>query len=497
MRLSRSVVVYIIIVTVLGAAVAASCFLRYPFGGSGTPWLLIAAFVVLGALGDRFYLQLSPGTHVHVDTIPFFAAVLIFSPSEAVLIAALGRLLGSATRPILQVERVFNLFQTMFYVGASALILSRFTTTPWRPEGWQTTVGLLAAAAAMYLLNTGVVAGIVGIQSHTSPLKHWINGSAETALQDLVMLSYGALMALVVVPYPWSLPLFLIPTVVVFLTLDRTLKTEAQQKLLAEANAVLASDLSQQTGKLREAYTTLEDALFAKNQMLQNVSHELRTPLVSISGYTEALEEGIFGELVPAQKTALDIVRRNTDLMIQLVNDLLALQAIDRAQLQLEEVQPVALLEWCADRFAPRAAAGCVNMRLEAAPDTPLLRADVIRMEQAVGNLVDNAIKFSPDGGQVLLRSGNGPDGTVEISVADQGIGIPEAALPRIFDPFYQVDGSTTRRFQGQGLGLAIAKRIVELHGGSIRVESQVGCGTTLTITLPASVVSAMPEPAL
>jgi len=485
MQLSRSVLLYIAAVLSLGLAILAYCLWHYPVVGGLAFWLSFICFATLAALGDRYGLHLTHGAQIHVDTIPLFAGVLLFNPSAALLIAMIGRVFGRIEKHIPWVERVFNLGQTLVYVGGSALLLRVFTTTPWHPSGLPAWEGLLAAAAAMFLLNGGVVAGVVSLQSHTRLFKIWLEATPWALLEYGIMFAYGLLTALIVVLYPWGLVLVAVPSMAIFLTLDHTLRMEAQQTQLAQQNASLADDLSQQANQLREAYAVLEDALDAKNQMLQNVSHELRTPLVSISGYTEALQEGLYGDLTSDQLSALAIVFHNTKTMIRLVNDLLSLQALDRQQMDLHEVALTKLIHYCVSNFAKRAAAMGIDLRIECAPDTPIIRADSMRLEQAISNLLDNAIKFSPDGGQITLKVRRLDDNIVQISVTDQGIGIPEEELPRIYRRFYQVDGSRTRRFGGQGMGLAIVKRIVELHGGTIKAKSQVGQGTTFYITLP------------
>jgi signal transduction histidine kinase len=153
------------------------------------------------------------------------------------------------------------------------------------------------------------------------------------------------------------------------------------------------------------------------------------------------------------------------------------------------------IFEHCISAFTRRAAGVGIDLKSECATDLPTLRGDAMRLEELVSNLVDNAIKFSPNGGEVLLKAVRVDDKTVQISVSDHGIGIPAEELPKIYRRFYQVDGSSTRKFGGQGIGLAIAKRIVEIHGGTIRVESQVGQGSTFYVTLPMEGTSDTPPP--
>jgi signal transduction histidine kinase len=299
------------------------------------------------------------------------------------------------------------------------------------------------------------------------------------------MFGFGLIFVLVVVPYPWGVVLVALPSAAVFVLLDRTLKMEARQAQLAEQNASLAADLSVQAQALRETGEVLRDALAAKTQMLRNVSHELRTPMVSITGYTEALMEGVFGDLNGEQQSVLGIVSRSTWHMVNLVDDLLTLQALDRKGLCLRPVRMETLFGHCRERYSEKARVAGIDLRFDIQPCTPEVWADEARLEQAVSHLIDNAIKFSPNGGAVLVTCRPVDDDHLQICVQDHGIGIPADELPKIYRSFYQVDGSATRRFSGQGLGLAITQRIAELHGGSIRAESAVGQGSTFTLELP------------
>jgi signal transduction histidine kinase len=485
MNLPRKLVIYIWAVVCAGSLLAGLCFILFPLPLDPLSVTLALALIILGALADRHGLQLTPGTLVHVDTIPIFAAVMLFPPPLAIIISALARIFGRLDRKLPFLERGFNIGQTVLYVSISGLLREAIVPWPWVPDGPAAWLALLLAALSMYLLNTGIVAGIVSLQHHTHFIQTWTTFVPLDLLEQSVMFGFGLLTVLVVVPYPWALVLIALPAIAVFLTLDRSLHMEAQQKQLAEQNAHLADHLKGQTEQLREAYAILEDALAAKNQMLQNVSHELRTPMVSISGYTEALEEGLYGPLGEHQLGALHVISRNTRNMIRLVNDLLTLQSLDRGQLQLGDIDIQFVLSECCANFGSRAKESGLSLQMHVDSEVPHIRGDSLRLGQVLANLVDNAIKFSPNGGVIRLSATTSEREHVEIRVSDSGIGIPEDQLPNIYRRFYQVDGSSTRKYGGQGLGLAIAKRIIDLHGGTILAESQVGKGTSFIITLP------------
>jgi GAF domain-containing protein/two-component sensor histidine kinase len=265
---------------------------------------------------------------------------------------------------------------------------------------------------------------------------------------------------------------------------ERLLTIAAAQAAVAIENARLYQELKERAARLEQAYAELQALDRLKDELVQNVSHELRTPLTFIKGYVDLLRDGEMGPLNDQQRESLEIVAYKTGAITRLVSDILFLQQIERESLQLSDLDLVEVARRALHAIEPSAMIGGITLQVIAPSQLPLVRADFDRMNQVFDNLVGNAIKFSPDGGKVTVRmqeAGN----MVEISVSDTGIGIPAEQQARIFERFYQVDGSATRKFGGAGLGLAIVKRIVEAHGGRIRVNSQVGRGSTFSFTLP------------
>jgi PAS domain S-box-containing protein len=237
-----------------------------------------------------------------------------------------------------------------------------------------------------------------------------------------------------------------------------------------------------------------------KSQLLANVSHELRTPLVSIKGYNELLLRGALGPLTPRQKRGLEIAGANTERLIELIESLLdfARREEERLDLHPQRMDVRTAVEDAIRALEERIASRRLALRVElGAASIPVL-GDRARLAQVFRALIGNAEKFSEpslsstklassggsDPGEILVTALTGPD-YVEVSVTDRGIGIPVEAQTKIFDRFYQVDASSTRRYGGAGLGLALAKELVTLHGGAIRVESAEGRGSTFTVRLP------------
>jgi len=235
----------------------------------------------------------------------------------------------------------------------------------------------------------------------------------------------------------------------------------------------------------------------AQRDFVANVSHELKTPLTSIQGFSQAILDGTArdGE---AQRHAAQVINDEAERMARLVNELLDLAKLDAGQIVMaqEPVDMGQLLRGCVEKLTPQAGQGGVELKLDLGA-LPLLSGDNDRLAQVFTNLVDNALKHTPQGGRVTVaarevisrpaRKGEKAVPTIEVSVADTGSGIPPEDLSRIFERFYQVDKSRHRKDRGAGLGLAIAKEIVQAHGGQIKAESVVGVGTKFTVTLPVS----------
>jgi two-component system, OmpR family, phosphate regulon sensor histidine kinase PhoR len=226
----------------------------------------------------------------------------------------------------------------------------------------------------------------------------------------------------------------------------------------------------------------IRDAERMKKDLVLNASHELRTPLTAIKGFVEALEGRTQGE----DKGYLEIIGRNTDRMIGIVQDLMTLAEMEdrSARLETSDVDVKALAGSVLALFAAKAEVKGVRLELKSEPGLPPARGDAFRLEQMLVNIVDNALKATDKGSVTISLSVQGNDLIIE--VRDTGMGIPEEHLPHIFERFYVVDKSRSRKLGGTGLGLSIVKHVVKAHGGRIGVSSRLGEGSTFTVALPA-----------
>ncbi len=229
-----------------------------------------------------------------------------------------------------------------------------------------------------------------------------------------------------------------------------------------------------------------DEANRSKTEFLANTSHELKTPLNSIIGFSELMLAGELGDISEQQKKYIGIIHESGYLLLNIINRILDISTIEYGQMDLNYTKfdlCDAIQDTCAmmQALAKRKA---IELIVDLDTNIKEINADVIKFKEIVYNLVDNSIKFTPHGGTVLV-AGSLNENHVQISITDNGIGIPEEKIEKIFNPFYQVDSSTTRRYGGTGLGLALIHQFIKMHGGKIWVESEPGKGSTFTFTLP------------
>ncbi len=269
--------------------------------------------------------------------------------------------------------------------------------------------------------------------------------------------------------------------------LDRAITEQILQlrAALQNANATLELRVKQRTEELEAALNQLADFNRMKSNIVANISHELRTPMTHIKGYLELLAASVLGPLNDDQANALHVMQKASERLEKLIEDLLLFSEADKAQVALN-LQPSnmhRLGQTLVNRAQVKAEEKHIQLNLVSDPALPPVKLDEEKISWAIGQLLDNAIKFTPVNGTVELRC-VGEEKTIRVIVKDSGIGIPSNRFDEIFEPFHQLDGSSTRRYGGTGLGLALVRKIIEAHGSVIRIRSEIGKGSEFEFDL-------------
>jgi len=218
------------------------------------------------------------------------------------------------------------------------------------------------------------------------------------------------------------------------------------------------------------------------------MSHELRTPLNAIIGFSQMIDGEILGPVgQPGYKEYARDIQFSSQHLLQIINDILDVSKIEAGMATLHEtpVDFASIVGACCRLVAPRLVMQDIALTVDLPADLPVISADELMLKQVMLNLLSNAVKFTPTGGAIEVAARATPDGGLTFAVKDTGIGIASENFEKIFQPFGQVESSLTRKFEGTGLGLPLSKGLVELHRGSIELESEVGQGTTVRIKLP------------
>ena len=271
---------------------------------------------------------------------------------------------------------------------------------------------------------------------------------------------------------------------------DRVLKNSSSVSLamvreisrrLRENDEMAIDDLRIRASELAEAYQKLAEQEVARRDFLTNVSHQLRTPLMAAGGYLQLLQK----DAIPHEQiqNAMAAVTRNVQQIASLVNDILFVQEMELILEQFEPVDLTDLARQIAHTYEEKSRSRNIDLRVKPELNLPQVAGDRQSLERALTALLDNAVKFSPDGGKVEVRLHH-KDGQVAVEVSDQGIGIQPDILPHIFERFYHVDKSGDQLYEGLGLGLAITRQVIEQHKGRLEVVSTPGQGSTFTMWL-------------
>ena len=343
----------------------------------------------------------------------------------------------------------------------------------------------LKEAEALPLLSGGEVVGSIAASSdfglETEPGQLAVSGPDASRIArhvDRYLLWAGIGVALLGTALVWMLAR---RTLTPVQRLGATARRLGRGDLSQRAEVTGPTEIRQLARSFNSMAVELEEAEGRRRSLTADIAHELRTPTSNIQGYMEAIKDGVFQ---PTPET-VDTIHEQALLLSRLVDDLRLLAQVDGGELQLQRTQTRVeeLVRSCVDALRPRAEAKGVALSVDVAETLPELDLDPTRIAQVVGNLLDNAVTHTPEGGSVTV-SAQASDHAVEVHVADTGPGIAPDDLQRVFDRFYRADPSRSRSTGGTGLGLTIARRLVEAHGGSIEADSVVGQGSRFVIRL-------------
>jgi signal transduction histidine kinase len=473
---------------------------------SGDPGTLslVCALAALAGLRPvrfaRFKTELS-ATHPFV-----LLAVAALGPLEAMVVAVVG-LVGVFLRP----GRRLAVLRTAFNLGAVVLSAGAASVAFFAAGGevgatiWSALGPLAAATAAYFLVNTGLVSLAVALQQRTPILSVWRESFQWTGVSYMTGLTLAALMLVTLQAWGlWALALAIPPTwlLLAFYRAHREAIQEHARRVqeVEGLNAALEQKVVERTHELAsalqgleaanrmlsDANTALTEASKAKSAFLANVSHELRTPLNSVIGFSELMmTDKNFGDLSARQREFLSDIRDSGEHLLALINDILDLSKIEAGKLEVhrQESDVAAVVRDSATILRPQAERKKIHVETTCDPDSEA-NVDPRLMRQVLVNLLSNAVKFTEEGGRIEVVAGfEGND--LVVRVKDNGIGIAEEDQDKIFQEFYQADATYARRHQGTGLGLALVRRMMSLHGGSVTVTSRRGHGATFQCVFP------------
>lgn len=255
---------------------------------------------------------------------------------------------------------------------------------------------------------------------------------------------------------------------------------------LQSANRNLEQRVKERTSELNDALQKLSELNQMKANFVANISHELRTPLTHVKGYLELLVTGSLGDIVEEQRRALQVSQRATAKLEGMIEDLIMFSLASRGEMsmKLDKVDIRRVVSLIVKTASNKAEEHGVQILADIPESVPSVQADAEKIGWVLNQLLDNAIKFSPSGGSVAISLKEEGRNLIVISVADTGIGIPPLRLKEIFEPFHQLDGSSTRHYGGTGLGLSLVRQIVEAHGSLLDVQSVEGKGSIFKFPL-------------
>ncbi|HEX8720951.1 MAG TPA: ATP-binding protein [Pyrinomonadaceae bacterium] len=435
------------------------------------------------------------------DTLVFLT-LLLYGGAAAVMLSALEGVYASlriSRRPLTILFNSAVLGLSTFLTASVLRALFGAADLAGAEYSPYSLAAVFVMALVQYAANTGLIAAEKSMKLGERFWPTWKTYYLWTSVTYLAGASAAGVTARLVQAVGFYAVLTTVPIVaIIYFTYLTYLKNiEASEAHVEELSRYLTelklSEAERERILLREkaARAEAEAANRVKDEFLSTLSHELRTPLTSIIGWTSLMRSGqVRGEV---QAQALETIERNARIQSRLIDDLLDLSRIISGKLLLEarEVDLARVVADSVEVVRPAANAKNIRLRYEFEPGAHAVSGDPARLQQVAWNLLSNAVKFTPAGGEVTARLGY-EGGRARLSVSDTGKGIPAEFLPHVFDRFRQADSATTRQYGGLGLGLAIVRHLVELHGGGVQAESEgEGKGSTFSVSFPVALAPA------
>lgn len=485
----RKVDVYVASIIALGSAI----FLRsLYFWKCDHPWLYLG-FVLVALVTSVLKVSL-PGIKgtISIGYIFVLLSITRFTLSETIVLAVAACVAQCVWRPRKRVKIVEVSFSAASVACSAYLSYSLYHAFgSIRPTQTVTILTLFAATAVYFLLTTFSIAAAIGLTATSSIANVWKEAYLWSFPYYLLGASIIALVGMFAKYAAIQLPIVILPLLYGIYRSFRMYvgRLESERKHAEE----LAATHERTIHVLEGAKAKAEEAARLKSEFLANMSHEVRTPMNGILGMIDLVLET---EEDSENRDYLETARGCALGLLQVLNDVLDFSKVEAGKLGIERssFEIIELLHEVIGSVQPQAEEKKLKMFLHVGPEVPTaITTDPVRLRQILLNLIGNAIKFTREGEvavRVYFDSAVGTQPRLRVSVADTGIGIPENMQQQIFQPFVQVDGSSTRQFGGNGLGLAIVSQLVELMGGRIWLESALGCGSTFHFTVLAAAAS-------
>lgn len=412
-------------------------------------------------------VELRPHLRLSLRVVPQLMAAVLLEPKAAIVVAGVGVLIGYLVRmwsaPFSPVDILFNTAQAIVATAVAALIyglVASISIVPFGPS-----LALLAAAVGIHLSSTLLVAGALRASGQDTDFRRVFRRLIQSDLLQHIALLVTAMLGVLLAQEQayWSIPFLVAPLALVERSIVQQRK-EAEQKRKLEV---------------------MEQVNALKNDFIGAVTHDLRTPLMAIKGFGELLAEHE-DEFLDDERRAIKAINANGERLSELIEVLLQLNELDAGMVKLRRAPAdvVAVVQKVIDEANYHAQHKGIGISITVTGQPAPFDLDARRIEQVIDNLVGNAIKFAPSGSDIGVNL-RFDDEQLVLAVRDNGPGIPPEVLPHVFERFYRWRRVEGDRRQTGGLGLAIAKSIVELHDGTIDVESEVDQGSTFTVTLP------------